>query len=159
MESGRIVSIVYKPADAPEAAGGFTRVPPREARLLQGFGIEGDLKGGSHNRHLNIMSAETTADLQEDGFKVAPGELGEQIVVSGIDVDRLQSGSRLRIGDAAEVEIVTARTGCVTFESHQGKLRQEASGRLGMMANVVSSGIIRVGDPVSVPAGEPALAF
>ena len=143
-----LVSIVYKPKDANASSEGYARVPSQQAQLIAGHGIEGDAKGGHPGRHLNIMAAETLRTLARDGFHTAPGQLGEQLVIAGLAVDSLPVGARLQIGESACVEVVEPRTGCGRFEQYQGKLRQEAAGRLGVMAQVLVGGLIRVGDPV-----------
>jgi MOSC domain-containing protein YiiM len=99
------------------------------------------------------MSAEAIQTLADEGFCASPGQLGEQLILSGIEVDALPPGARLQIGASACVEFTEPRTGCAKFERHQGKQREEAAGRLGMMARVVAEGTIRVGDPVRVVAG------
>lgn len=146
---GKLVSIVYKPNEA-EAAQGYAREALTEAALVAGHGIEGDAKGGGKSRHLNIMSAETVQSLRSDGFLTQPGQLGEQLVVNGLAVDTLPSGTRLQIGDCACAEVVEARTGCAKFERWQAKARQEAAGRLGVIARVITGGTVRIGDPVIV---------
>ncbi|MCW3100834.1 MAG: hypothetical protein JWL77_6452 [Chthonomonadaceae bacterium] len=149
---GELVSIVYKPQDAPSREGSYTRLPLQEARLVVGKGIEGDLKGTNEARQLNIMAVSAVMDLAGEGFRADPGSLGEQLLLSDIDIDSLPAGTRLRIGQSACVEITEPRTGCGKFEQYQGKQRKEASGRLGQMARVVAEGIIRVGDTVHVLA-------
>lgn len=146
----QLVSIVYKPEGAEPNAEGYTRIPLQAAQLVAGHGIEGDMKGGGATRHVNIMSKETMDALGEEGFLVQPGCLGEQLIVEGLDVNKLSAGSLLRLGAEAVLEIVEPRTGCGKFEKYQEKLRQEASGRLGMIAKVVASGAIALGDPVSL---------
>jgi MOSC domain-containing protein YiiM len=143
-----LVSIVYKPKDADASTEGYTRVPSQQAQLIAGYGIEGDAKGGHPGRHLNIMAAETLQMLARDGFHTAPGQLGEQLIIAGLAVDSLPIGTRLQIGESACAEVVEPRTGCGRFEQYQGQLRQEAAGRLGVMAQVLTSGPIRLGDPV-----------
>jgi MOSC domain-containing protein YiiM len=143
-----LVSIVYKPMDAAASAEGYARVPLQRAQLIAGYGTEGDAKGGHPGRHLNIMSAEALQMLAGEGFHTAPGQLGEQLVIAGLAVDTLPAGTRLQIGESACVEIVEPRTGCGRFEQYQGKLRQDAAGRLGVMAQVLNGGSIRVGDPI-----------
>jgi MOSC domain-containing protein YiiM len=145
-----LASIVYKPKDAQSSAEGYTRVPLQQAQLVAGYGIEGDAKGGARNRNLNIMSAGVKERLGSEGFRAAAGQLGEQLTIAGLEVEALPSGTRLQIGATACVELTEPRTGCATFERHQSKPRQEAAGRLGMMAQVVEGGMIRVGDPVRV---------
>jgi MOSC domain-containing protein YiiM len=143
-----LVSIVYKPKDAAASDDGYARVPLQQAQLIAGYGSEGDAKGGGPDRHLNIMAAETLEALSGEGFQAAPGQMGEQLIIAGLAVDSLPAGARLQIGESACVEVVEPRTGCGKFEQHQGKLRQEAAGRLGVMARVLASGPIRVGDAV-----------
>jgi len=151
----QIVSIVYTPASftEPRPADRYARVPLASAELIEGRGIAGDRKGG-RDRQLNLMAAETLASLKTDGFKTAPGELGEQIVLAGIDVDRLPAGAQLRVGETVIMEVVLPRTGCARFEAVQGHAKEKVSGRLGVMARVVHGGTIRVGDPVQLLHGE-----
>ena len=145
-----LTSLVYKPAglgDDPESH--YLRVSVTEAELVAGRGIKGDLKGVA-NRPLNIMTAETLAVLTGEGFQTGPGQMGEQIVFSGLDVDALAEGDRVQIGDEAVVEIIKPRTGCDRFEHIQGRNPSLVQGRMGQMAKVVVGGVIRVGDTVKV---------
>jgi MOSC domain-containing protein YiiM len=147
---GELVSIVYKPTDAAANVHGYTRIPVQEVQLLAGHGIEGDTKGGNPTRNLNIMAVETAQTLATEGFATAPGQMGEQLLVSGVTVDGLPPGTRLRIGKAAVIEVTEPRTGCGKFERHQGKQKEAAAGRLGVMARVVIDGTIQIGDAVTV---------
>jgi MOSC domain-containing protein YiiM len=146
-----VVSIVYRPRDAaePKPQDHFARVPLVRARLVEFHGIEGDAKGSATDRQLNVMLAETLTELGAEGFKAAPGELGEQIVLAGLDPASLAEGARLRLGSAVIV-VGIPRTGCARFEMIQGKPRQSAKGRLGVLARVVTGGEVAVGDPVEV---------
>ncbi len=145
-----IYSLVYRPEVAhPE--GHYLRVPLERARLIVGRGIEGDKNGsGSRDRQLNVMSYETMQQLAGEGFRAQPGELGEQIILRGLDVDALPAGARLQLGGSAVIEIIKPRTGCERFEAIQGKPRTNAANRLGMMARVVAAGEIKLGDTVKV---------
>jgi MOSC domain-containing protein YiiM len=152
---GNVVSIVYTPSGIdPKPPEHYARVPLLEVVLVAGQGIEGDRKGGNRPRQLNLMSAATLNLLQAEGFQTGPGEMGEQIVLSGLPVDALQPGDRLRLGRSAVVEVVEPRTGCGRFEAIQGKLRDSVAGRLGVMAQVIEGGLLRVGDPAERPAVE-----
>ncbi|MDQ2731080.1 MAG: MOSC domain-containing protein [Armatimonadota bacterium] len=146
---GELVSIVYKPKGAAPAPDGYTRISLERAELLAGRGIDGDAKGGGV-RQLNIMCAETVAALEQEGFRAAPGQLGEQLIVAGLPIDTLPVGAILQIGETARVEVVEPRVGCGKFEQYQTKLRQQASRRLGVMARVLTDGAIQVGSPVVV---------
>jgi MOSC domain-containing protein YiiM len=146
-----LVSIVYKPQHVDfQHPDRYSRLPLEDARLIENHGIECDRKGSQPARGLNIMSSETLAALAKEGYKTNPGEMGEQLIISGLDVDALAAGDRLQIGPAATVEIIEPRTGCDRFERIQGLTRQQAAGRMGMMAKVVTGGTIRIGDTVAV---------
>lgn len=146
-----IASIVYTPAhDYVEPADHYLRVPVTNADLIAGHGIEGDRKGSSPERGLNVMSAEILAGLAGEGFKTGSGQMGEQLVLAGLDFSTLSEGTRLQLGQTATIEFVKNRTGCSRFEHIQGHPRESVAGRVGFMARVVTGGRIRVGDPVSV---------
>ncbi len=145
-----ITSIVYKPKGSPKTQDHYVRVPVETAALIAGYGIEGDKKGGHRKRQLNIMSLEMVEQLRDEGYKTAPGELGEQIVIAGLDVAALAKGERLQIGESACVEIVGVREPCERFARIQGKSAASAEGRVGVLAKVITSGTIQVGDEVKV---------
>lgn len=145
-----IVSIVYKPEGIEsKPTDRFARVPLDRAELVAGKGIAGDRKGNGDDRHLNVMARETLDRLAEEGLKTGPGEMGEQIVVAGLDLAALPNGSRIKLGEAAVIEIVKPRTGCSRFQAIQGTAPKAVSGRLGAMCRVIAGGLIRVGDPVA----------
>jgi len=146
-----VVSIVYKPESiAPEPERHYLRVPLNSAKLVAGYGIEGDHKGGNPKRNLNIMSFETLEELHKVGFKIQPGEMGEQLIIKGLDVGELKAGDQFQVGEQACIEVVSQRTGCDHFERIQGKSPQLAAGRMGVMAKVVTGGVIAVGDLVKL---------
>lgn len=146
-----IVSIVYKPMHVEaNPSNRYVRFARSTANLMVNYGIEGDRKGGNPNRQLNVMSQETLNDLRAEGFRVEPGAMGEQLIVTGLDVTALQPGDRVQLGDTACIEVISHRKGCERFEHIQGKPRTNCAGRLGIMAKVVADGEIRVGDPVKL---------
>ncbi|HEX2906589.1 MAG TPA: MOSC domain-containing protein [Phototrophicaceae bacterium] len=149
----QIASIVYKPEGVPEPGNAFLRVDLDEARLIEGYGIEGDVKGGHPDRNLNLMSYETLTNLRAQGFYTEPGQMGEQIVIHQLDVDHLPPGTRLQLGESV-IEVVKARNGCETFSRYQGKSLDLVKEQMGVMARVLTGGLIRVGDPVKVLKSE-----
>lgn len=154
---GAIHSLVYQPRRSThQEPFRFNRVQTEQVNLIADHGIEGDFKAGrSRKRQLNVMSYETVQTLTAEGFKTEPGELGEQIVVRGMDVAALPSGTRLQFGDCAVIELTKPRTPCEWFEAIQGKPKEIAEGRVGMMARVITGGVVRVGDVVTVVEAVP----
>lgn len=148
-----VASIVYRPLKSGRPQDRYERVPAERVQLAPFKGIVGDQKGGSGKRQLNIMRAETVAELGAEGYHVAPGELGEQIVLAGLEPAALTEGARLKLGEAV-IEVGILRTGCARFEMIQGKPRKESKGRLGVLATVVTGGEVAVGDLVAVLPAE-----
>jgi MOSC domain-containing protein YiiM len=147
------VSIAIKPMDGESRpVARFARVSADRAVLVADIGLAGDRKAGTTDRHVNVMSREMLDRLQAEGCKTSPGEMGEQIVMTGIPLESLVNGSRLRLGAEAEIEIVKPRTGCARLESIQGITIKATTGRLGAMCRVTRGGPIRVGDEVWVLA-------
>lgn len=144
-----VVSIVYRPKKTGRPLERYERVPAERVRLVERWGVEGDMKGSKTKRQLNVMRAETLAELRAEGFRVGPGDLGEQIVVAGVDPAALAEGARLKLGEAV-IKIGIPRTGCARFEMIHGRARQEVKGRLGVIARVIEGGEVAVGDPVEV---------
>lgn len=152
-----IYSIVYQPKDQPdhERLDGYGRVPVPRARLVAGHGIEGDRKAGRHPaRHLNLLSREWLTAVQAKGYKTEPGQFGEQLIIAGLAVEGLEAGARLQLGEEARIEITKTRTGCGRLESAQGKTIT-GLGPIGVLARVITSGTVEVGDPVVVLEEEP----
>lgn len=154
-----VVSIAYTPRGVERRpTDHYARDPVERATLVEGRGIEGDLKGSGGQRQLNVMRAETLAELAAEGRKVGPGQMGEQLVVAGLDPAGLVEGTRLRLGAEAVIEVGIPRTGCARFEYIQGATKQSVAGRLGVLARVIVGGGIAVGDEVVVVReGEPVV--
>lgn len=156
----QIVNIAYTPAAIErKPADRFARVPLESAVLVASQGIDGDQKATRGKRQLNVMFAEQASQLRNEGFRTSPGELGEQIVIAGLPLEEITSGTRLRLGDAAVIELGELRTGCSRFEHIQRRPPSAVVGRLGYMARVITGGKIAVGSPASIEAvNEPGAA-
>lgn len=155
---GKIYSIVYHPQDEARDHGrqDYLRLPLQTADLVAGHGIDGDQKAGRHpGRQLNILSYEWLQALEPQGYRTAPGQFGEQLIVQDFPLMELEPGDRLQLGDHAVIEITKPRTGCDRLERAQrGKPVVGHLGPLGMLAKVIRSGPIHVGDPVELLAPE-----
>jgi MOSC domain-containing protein YiiM len=157
-------------------SGSHTFTKPNEAsiRLLAGLGVEGDVHAGATVRHrsrverdptvpnlrqVHLIHAELHDELRSKGFDVAPGQLGENVTTRGIDLLDLPTGTRLRVGDQAVIEVTGLRTPCRQLEGIQEGLQaavldRDEDGQLvrkaGIMSVVVEGGTVRAGDPIEV---------
>ena len=95
------LQIVYQPTDREyrsRSSEGFIRVAVQQANLIAGYGIEGDRKAGHHaERQVNLLSREWLLRMQDAGYRISPGQFGEQITLVDIDLDHLKRGERLQL--------------------------------------------------------------
>jgi MOSC domain-containing protein YiiM len=147
-----VQSIMYKPHNENGGHGtvGYLRRPLAEATLVEGYGIEGDRKGGNPKRNLNIMDDLTLAELKAQGYPTDPGALGENIILSGIDLRTVPEGTQLRLGDQAVIVLGPAREPCEQLTPLDERMPESVEGRVGIMCRVIKSGKVKVGDPVEV---------
>ncbi len=147
----KIISICYQPDVSRLEDKQFNRVPVKSIELIAGHGIKGDRKAGRNpKRQINILSMNTVESLQDLGFQVNPGELGEQLVIEGVNVMELPIGTQIQLGHSAIIELTMVRTGCEWLEMIHGQSKDEAVNRLGMLAKVVQGGMIAVGDTIQI---------
>lgn len=151
-----IYSIVYQPTPSQhEESFRYTRVSVENATLIANHGIEGDRKAGkSETRQLNLLGYDWVQEMKAKGYQTEPGELGEQLIVSGLDVFTLNKGDRLQLGETAIIEITKPRTPCEWFAAIHGVDYDSLDFMVGMLARVIEGGVIRVGDEVKVVVGE-----
>lgn len=153
-----VASLAYKPADAEDQPDDrFSRLSVERVTLVAGYGIAGDMKGRSDSRQLNVMLAQTVEELRTEGFRTAPGELGEQIVIAELSAAVAVLGTRLRLGDSAVIELASFREPCGRFAQIQGQSADAVEGRVGFMARVLVGGEVAVGAPVAVESPEEQL--
>lgn len=147
----KIYSIVYQPKDKKYGShiGDYIREPLQQATLVADHGIDGDAKAGKNrSRQLNLLSKTWLDQLKALGYHTQPGQFGEQIIVENMDVEQLQPGDRLRIGETATIEITKARTGCERLQAAQGQSNDAFNNLVGMLAKILIGGDICVGDAV-----------
>ncbi|RWZ51491.1 MOSC domain-containing protein [Labedella phragmitis] len=152
----------------------FSKPTVPEIVLLEGLGVEGDAHAGTTVQHLSrkrwhkdepnlrqvhLIHSELFAELADEGFSVGPGQLGENVTTTGVELLDLPRGTVLRLGGDASVEITGLRNPCVQIDRFQDGLmksciRVDDDGtverRTGVMAVVRSSGVIRPGDGITV---------
>jgi len=158
----------------------FSKSVVDEVVLIEGWGVDGDAHAGTTVQHLSrvardpsqpnlrqvhLIHSELFAEVAEAGFEVQPGQLGENVTTFGIDLLGLPTGALLRLGDDACVRVTGLRNPCQQINGFEPGLLREVLGRAedgsverkgGVMAVVVTGGIVRGGDSIRVelPTGE-----
>lgn len=148
--------------------------------LLAGIGVEGDAHAGATVRHrsrvrrdatqpnlrqVHLLGAELHEELARAGFDVAPGRMGENVTTAGVPLLDLPTGTVVRLGPDAVVELTGLRNPCRQLDGiapglMEALLERDEAGavvrrRAGVMAVVRTAGVVHPGDPVvvEVPPG------
>jgi MOSC domain-containing protein YiiM len=153
---------------------GFSKAVQDEVTLLAGMGVHGDGHRGVTVQHrsrvrrdpsqpnlrqVHLIHAELHDELQASGFTVGAGQLGENVTTRGVDLLGLPTGSRLRLGDEAVVEVTGLRNPCTQLDDFQPGLMKAVLGRdeeggivrkAGVMSVVLVGGVVRPGDPIRI---------
>ena len=154
---------------------GFSKSPQTSIKLLAGEGIEGDAHCGRTTQHLylkrkdpklpnlaqvHLISSELLAELAAKGFELNPGDLGENILTSGMDLLTLPTGALLHLGSEAIVEVTGLRTPCSQIDAFRPGLQQHLWGprdaanqmtrRAGVMSIVHTGGLVHANDPIRI---------
>ncbi|MGF1600095.1 MAG: MOSC domain-containing protein [Acidimicrobiales bacterium] len=154
----------------------FSKQKVETVELVAGVGVAGDVHAGSSVQHrsrvaldpgqpnlrqVHLLASEVLESLAGAGPPVAPGDLGENITTSGIDLHALGVGTVLRIGESALVAVTGLRNPCAQIDDFRpGLLRQlryrDDDGvlvrRAGIMGVVVLGGVVSVGDGIEASA-------
>ena len=142
--------------------------------LLAGLGVEGDAHMGDTVKHrsrvrrdptrpnlrqVHFIHAELHDELREAGFEVSAGTMGENVTTRGVDLLGLPTGTTLRLGPVASVEVTGLRNPCKQLDGlrpglMQAVLDRDERGNLvrkaGVMAVVLTGGEVRPGDGIRV---------
>jgi MOSC domain-containing protein YiiM len=113
-------------------------------RAIAGQGLEGCAHANPPRREVLFVSK---AHL--DSVNVEPGAIRENITVDGDDVQQWPIGQRVRAG-SAEFEITMVCDPCHRMDELRDGLRAELDGKRGMLARVVESGEVAVGDAIEL---------
>ena len=152
----------------------FSKSTGASITLLAGLGVQGDAHCGATVKHrsrvardptqpnlrqVHLLHSELFVELAAKGFRVGPGQLGENITTEGIDLLALPVGTELQVGEEARLRLTGLRNPCgqldefqagltaaVLDRSPEGKLIRKA----GVMSVVLVGGVVRPGDQVRV---------
>lgn len=166
--TGRVMAV------SQSATHSFSKGQQQSIKLLEGLGVEGDAHAGTTVKHrsrvardpsqpnlrqVHLIHTELHDELRQRGFNVGAGQMGENITTQGIDLLGLPTGTRLRLGNEALIEITGLRNPCVQLEQIQtglmaAVLDRDEQGQLirkaGVMAIVLAGGPVCPGDEITI---------
>jgi len=156
----------------------FSKPNEEQITLVAGCGVEGDAHAGVTVKHrsrlekfgntpnlrqVHLIHEELFDELREAGFAVSAGQMGENVTTHGVDLLNLPKGTKLRLGNAAVIEVTGLRNPCRQLNSFQpglmaATLTRDDAGNLkrkaGIMGIVLSGGAVKSGDPIRIELPE-----
>jgi MOSC domain-containing protein YiiM len=142
--------------------------------LLTGLGVEGDAHCAAAVKHrsrvkvdpaqpnlrqVHLIQSELISELQDKGFNVRAGTLGENILTKDLNVLALPLNALIKIGKETVLRVTGLRNPCAQLDNFQQGLTkacldQDKSGEVrrkaGIMAVVEAGGTIYVNDAITV---------
>jgi MOSC domain-containing protein YiiM len=152
MTEGRVHSINVSDDGVPKR--------PRSSAWVDANGVEGDRQQdlrfhGGPNRAVALYSLDLMRQLQAEGHPIAPGTIGENLTLEGLDWARMVPGATLQIGEL-ELELTAYASPCRKIsesfaDGDSTRISQKLHpGWSRVYAKVLHEGRIATGDSVSI---------
>ena len=166
--TGRVVAVSLNPSHL------FRKSTQDSIKLLAGLGVEGDAHCGEKVKHrsrvakdpnqpnlrqVHLIHAELHDELNNAGFNILPGQMGENITTREIDLLKLPTDTKLHIGNEAVIQVTGLRNPCAQLDSLKAGLKaavldKDSQGNIirkaGIMSIVLASGEISAGDKIKL---------
>jgi len=165
-QTGTVIAVCKK------AQPGLPKYAVERITIIAKHGVEGDYHAGAFIRHrwmakqnpsqpnhrqLLLTDTGIYAFLAEKDIHLEYGQLGENIVLDGVDVMALKIGTVVAIGDA-RLEVTEIRRPCYQLNEMHPHLEDTvmpdkndpATWNAGVMAVAAQGGVLQPGDPVQV---------
>ncbi len=166
--TGRVVAVSLNPSHL------FRKSTQDSIKLLAGLGVEGDAHCGKKVKHrsrvakdpnqlnlrqVHVIHAELHDELNNAGFDILPGQMGENITTRGIDLLKLPTDTKLHIGNEAVIQVTGLRNPCGQLDNLKAGLKaavlyKDSEGNIirkaGIMSIVLASGEISAGDNIRI---------
>ena len=128
---------------------GEQKKPVESAIFRADFGIESDAHAGDWHRQVSLLLDSDIESVRTKGLdNLSDGAFAENVIVSGVDINSLGLGTRLRLGKDVVMSISqigkTCHTPCRIFYLAGDCIMP----RLGLFARVEAGGRVCPGDPV-----------
>lgn len=120
-------------------------VPLDQTTIVADWGLQDDRKARAGSKRQVYLVDEATLAAVD----LRPGDLNENLIIRGLDVNALEPGQSVRVGGAL-LEITGPCTVCGELEQVRPGLKELLRNRRGVLARVLETGIVRLGDPLTV---------
>lgn len=165
-EAGSVLAVCLNPQP------GLPKQQTSQIMLVEDWGVQDDYHAGKtvrhrylarkdparpNNRQVLLVDTVIHKMVQKKGIELAPGDLGENILLEGIDLMALPVGTRLQVGSAI-LELTEIRDPCSQLDGvhpglHRAVEMRTADGvqpQAGMLGVVLKGGTVSPGAVVQV---------
>ena len=128
---------------------GIVKKEQQQVEMRENWGIDGDAHAGDWHRQVSLLAGESIDNVKEILPTLKNGAFAENIITRGIDLNGLQVGNRLQIGEQVVLEITQIGKEC----HNSGCAIKKATGdcimpREGIFARVVNGGAVTKDDTI-----------
>ena len=81
---------------------GTAKIPVEKIEVIENHGFKNDAHAGSWHRQVSLLSYETREKFKKMGSTVEDGAFGENLLISGINFNKIEIGTRLKIDTPLE---------------------------------------------------------
>lgn len=131
---------------------GERKKPVASVELRENHGIVGDAHAGEWHRQVSLLAAESIEKMRKMGLDVDSGDFAENITTEGIDLPALPVGTRMTVGETL-LEVTQIGKECHTRCAIYHQAGDCVMPREGIFARVITGGVVKPGDPISVIGG------
>jgi MOSC domain-containing protein YiiM len=124
---------------------GEKMIPLDAVEIVADWGLTGDRKARAGSKRQVYLIDEGTLE----SVALEPGDLNENLTIRGMDVNMIPEGQRVRIGGAL-LEVTGPCTVCGELENVRPGLKEALRGRRGVLARVLETGTVRIGDTLTL---------
>jgi MOSC domain-containing protein YiiM len=117
--------------------------------LIENHGLKEDAHAGNWHRQVSLLSYEKIEEFKKRGAVVEDGSFGENLIVQGIDLKELPIGTIFKCKDVI-LELTQIGKECHSGCDIYKKMGECIMPREGIFAKVIASGVISVGDIITV---------
>ena len=128
---------------------GIVKKEQPQVEMLENWGIDGDAHAGDWHRQVSLLAGESIDNVKEILPSLKNGAFAENIITRGIDLNVVQVGDRLQVGDQVVLEITQIGKEC----HNSGCAIKKATGdcimpREGIFARVIKGGAVGKDDTI-----------
>jgi len=130
---------------------GIPKSNVNSAKLIENHGIEGDIHAGKWHRQVSFLALESIDKMRAKGLPgLRPGAFAENITTEFLTLPEIAIGTKIKIGQSAELEITQIGKECHDKCAIFVKVGDCVMPREGIFAKVIKSGDIKINDEIRI---------